>query len=118
MRSVEGGYDRVVEATGVLSVVEQALSAVRRGGAMMVFGVTPPGGTAAFEPFRVYNDEITIIGSMAVLASYGRAVEAVANGIVDADRMVTHTYGLDQFETALANVHGGEGIKTQVLPGP
>ncbi len=110
------GYDRVVEATGVLSVVEQALGAVRRGGTMMVFGVTPPGGTAPFEPFRVYNDEITIIGSMAVLASYGRAVEAVANGLVDADRMVTHTYGLDRFEDALANVRGGHGIKTQVSP--
>ena len=83
----------------------------------LVFGVTPPGATASFEPFRVYNDEITIIGSMAVLASYGRAVEAIASGIVDADRMVTQTFGLEQFDAALANVRDGRGIKTQVSPG-
>lgn len=112
----DGGYDRVVEATGVLTVVEQALNAVRRGGTVMVFGVTPPGGTAEFEPFRIFNDEITIIGSMAVLASYGRAVEAVADGLVDADRMITHTYGLERFEAALENVREGHGIKTQVSP--
>jgi 2-desacetyl-2-hydroxyethyl bacteriochlorophyllide A dehydrogenase len=112
----DGGYDRVVEATGVLSAVEEALGAVRRGGTMMVFGVTPPGETAAFEPFRIYNDEINIIGSMAVLASYGRSVDAVANGLVDADRMITNTFELGQFAAALDNVREGKGIKTHVTP--
>jgi 2-desacetyl-2-hydroxyethyl bacteriochlorophyllide A dehydrogenase len=112
----EGGYDRVVEATGVVSVVGEALSAVRRGGTMMIFGVSPPTETAAFAPFTVYNDEITIIGSMAILASYGRAVKAVASGVIDADRMVTRTFPLEQFENALESVRRGEGIKTQVSP--
>lgn len=53
---------------------------------------------------------------MAVSTSYRRAVEAVADGVIDADRMVTHTYGLEQFEAVLANVREGQGIKTQTSP--
>lgn len=110
------GFDRVIDATGVTSVVQEALGAVRKGGTLMIFGVTPAGETANFEPFKVYNEEITIIGSMAVLASYGRAVDLVARGAVDAGRMVTREYGLDKFAEALEGVRGGEGIKTQIVP--
>jgi len=33
-------------------------------------------------PFRVYNDELTIVGSMAVLRSFGAAVDLLASGAV------------------------------------
>jgi len=36
----------------------------------------------AVSPFRVYNDEITIVGSMAILRSFGRAVDQVAHPAV------------------------------------
>ncbi|HEX7405100.1 MAG TPA: zinc-dependent alcohol dehydrogenase family protein [Candidatus Nanopelagicaceae bacterium] len=110
------GFDRVIDATGVTSVVQEALAAVGKGGTFMVFGVTPAGEMAAFEPFRIYNEEITIIGSMAVLASYGRAVDLVANGAVDANKMVTSSYGLDNFKEALGGVRRGVGLKTQIIP--
>lgn len=112
----EKRYDKVIEATGVTAVAEQALKDVRKGGTMMIFGVSPVGETAAFEPFRIYNEEISIIGSMAVLASYGRAVEAVANGAIDASRMVTNVFGLDQFRESIEAVRRGVGVKTQIVP--
>lgn len=110
------GFDRVIDATGVTSVVQEALAAVGKGGTFMVFGVTPAGETATFEPFRIYNEEITIIGSMAVLASYARAVDLVAIGAVDANKMVTSSYGLDNFAEALDGVRRGVGLKTQIAP--
>lgn len=110
------GFDRVIDATGVTSVVEEAFKAVGKGGTLMVFGVAPAGETAAFEPFRIYNEEITIIGSMAVLASYERAVDLVASGAVDASKMVTSSYGLENFQEALDGVRRGVGLKTQIVP--
>jgi 2-desacetyl-2-hydroxyethyl bacteriochlorophyllide A dehydrogenase len=112
----KGGYDRVIDATGITSVVEEALNAVRKGGTFMVFGVTPGGEKATYEPFRVYNEEITIVGSMAVLESYGRAVDLVAAGAVDAAKMVTNKLPLENFGEALELVRGGVGIKTQIVP--
>ena len=69
---------------------------------------------ATIEPYRIYNEEITILGSMAVLNSYGPALDLLAAGAVDADRMVTHTFDLDDFDEALALVRQGAGLKVQV----
>ena len=38
----------------------------------------------------VYNDELTIIGSMAILHSFERARDVVAAGIIDGDALITH----------------------------
>ena len=64
----------------------------------------------------IYNQEITILGSMAVLNSYGPAIDVLAAGAVDTDRMVTHTLPLDQFDEAVALVRRGEGLKVQIAP--
>jgi 2-desacetyl-2-hydroxyethyl bacteriochlorophyllide A dehydrogenase len=109
-----GRYERVVEATGVALVAERAIDAVARGGTLMIFGVAPSGALARYRPFAVYNDEVSIVGSMAVLSSYGRAVDIVADGIVKVPKMVTHTFALDDFATALGTVRRGEGLKVQV----
>jgi hypothetical protein len=42
----------------------------------LLFGVARR-ATARFSPFAIYNEEM-VIGSMAVLHSFGRAVEALA----------------------------------------
>ena len=70
----------------------------------------------AVSPFRIYNDEITVLGSMAVLNSYGPAVELVAQGVIDTDTLITHDMSLDEFPQALENVRKGVGLKTQILP--
>lgn len=108
------GFDNVIEATGVTKVAEMAIDAVKRRGKLLLFGVCPPGEKAAFDAFKIYNEEITILGTMAVLNSYGPALDVLAAGAVDAERMVTHTFTLDQFPEALAVVRSGAGLKVQV----
>ena len=79
------------------------MDAVGKGGELMIFGVSPGGDKASYEPFRIYNEEITVVGSMAVLTSYGRAVDIVAAGGVDAARGDRHL-DLDGFADALEAV--------------
>ncbi|HEY3188055.1 MAG TPA: hypothetical protein VGJ70_11305, partial [Solirubrobacteraceae bacterium] len=67
-------------------------------------------------PFRIYNDEITVLGSMAVLHSFGPALELMATGAIDAGAMLSHTFSLDRFADALQAVRDGGGVKVQVLP--
>ncbi|GAA2678743.1 zinc-dependent alcohol dehydrogenase family protein [Streptomyces lunalinharesii] len=110
------GWETVIDCTGVIPVIEDGLGRVRRGGTFQQFGVAPSAATAAFSPFRVYNDEITIVGSMAVLHSFGRAVDLMAKGVVDADTMITHRYPLDDFDAALRTFLEGSGRKIQLRP--
>jgi threonine dehydrogenase-like Zn-dependent dehydrogenase len=67
-------------------------------------------------PFRVYNDEITVMGSMAVLHSFGPALDLMAAGAIDTQAMLTHDFPLDGFAQALQTVRDGAGVKVQVLP--
>jgi 2-desacetyl-2-hydroxyethyl bacteriochlorophyllide A dehydrogenase len=110
------GFDIVIEATGKTKVAEMAIDAVIRSGKLLLFGVCPPGEKAAYDPFKIYNEEITIIGSMAVLNSYGPAIDLLDAGAVDTARMVTHTFPIDQFDEAVALVRSGQGLKVQIDP--
>lgn len=110
------GFDCVIDATGVARAIESAFTAVKRGGKFMVFGVAPEEARVALSPFRIYNDEISIVGSMAVLNSYQQAVDLVSGGAIDTAAMLTMTLPLDGFSQALDIVRRGEGVKTQILP--
>lgn len=110
------GFDCVIDATGVVPAIEGAFGAVKRGGKLMVFGVAAREAMISLSPFRIYNDEITILGSMAVLHSYGPALRLVSSGALDVDALLTAALPLDEFPQALDMVRRGEGVKTQVLP--
>jgi NADPH2:quinone reductase len=115
-RNGSDGFDCVVDATGVPAVIQQALDAVRRGGKLMVFGVAPAEARVEISPFRIYNDEITVVGSMAVLYTFVQAIELLRAGAVETEPLLTHTFPLDEFEAALDAMRAGEGLKIQVLP--
>lgn len=110
------GFDCVVDATGVPAAIDMAFKAVKRGGKFMMFGVAPDEARVALSPFRIYNDEITIVGSMAVLNSYQQAVDLVSGGAINTQIMLTEAFPLEEFPHALDLVRQGKGIKTQILP--
>ena len=112
------GWEVVIDATGVVAAIEDGLGRVARGGTVLVFGVAPAEATARFSPFRVYNEEITILGSMAVLHSFERARDLLVDGAIDAEAMLTHRLTLDGFEEAIAAFRSGVGLKIQVVPAP
>ena len=110
------GWDVVIDATGVVPAIEDGLGRVARGGTFLMFGVANTDAIARFSPFRVYNDEIKIIGSMAVLHSFERALSLLAKGVIDCDAMITNRFRLDEYSTAIDTFLSGSGLKVQVGP--
>ena len=96
--------------------IEDALTRVKPAGYFQDFGVAPADKTAQFSPFRVYRDEITIVGTMAVLNSFGRAVELFEAGAINAKAMISHSFTLDDYAQALEMFRRGEGRKLQIRP--
>ncbi len=109
-------FEVVIDCTGVVAAIEDGFGRVRKGGTFLQFGVSDEGAEARFSPFRIYNEEITIVGSMAVLHSFERAGELFAGGAIDAEAMITHRLPLSEYPAALAAFRAGTGLKTQVLP--
>ncbi|KMS88446.1 zinc-dependent alcohol dehydrogenase family protein [Prauserella rugosa] len=110
-------FDAAVDCTGAAPAIEAAFDSLRRGGRLLVFGVAPEEARVSLSPFRIYNDEITIVGSMAVLHSYGAALNLVATGAIDTASLLTDSLPLERFPEALDLMRSGRGLKTQVLPG-
>jgi 2-desacetyl-2-hydroxyethyl bacteriochlorophyllide A dehydrogenase len=110
------GFDVVIDCTGVTEAIKDGLKHVMPGGIFLQFGVANKDAKVEIEPFWVYNKEITIVGSMAVLHSFDRAVELFASGVLNADVMISDRYSLENYADALTAFKSGKGRKTIVLP--
>jgi NADPH2:quinone reductase len=110
-------FDAAVDCTGAAPAIEAAFDSLRRGGRLLVFGVASEEARVSLSPFRIYNDEIQIVGSMAVLNSFGAALDLVASGAIDTAALLTDTLPLEEYPAALDLMRSGTGLKIQVLPG-
>src|SRR2546421_7450386 len=104
-----GAFGVAVDATGVPAAIEAAFGSLARGGRLMIFGVASADAAVSFSPFRIYNDEITVVGSMAVLNSFGAAADLMAAGAIDTRPLLGPPFALYQFPEALARARTGEG---------
>ncbi|MDX6235875.1 MAG: hypothetical protein QOG10_690 [Kribbellaceae bacterium] len=110
------GWDIVIDCTGVVAAIEDGLARVDRGGTFLQFGVSAEQAVANWSPYKIYNHEITITGSMAVLHSFERAADLFARGVLDADVMISDRFALDDYPRALEQFKSGIGRKIQVTP--
>ncbi|HYU04356.1 MAG TPA: zinc-binding dehydrogenase [Jatrophihabitantaceae bacterium] len=110
------GWELVVDATGNAAAIQDGLGRVGPGGTFLQFGVADYAARATIEPYKIYNQEITITSSMAVLHSYERAAELFATGVLDPSVFITDRLPLDQYAEAIETFRAGGGLKTQVLP--
>jgi 2-desacetyl-2-hydroxyethyl bacteriochlorophyllide A dehydrogenase len=110
------GWELVVDATGNQHAIQDGIGRVAPGGTFLQFGVADYAARVTIEPYRIYNKEITITGSMAVLHSYERAAELFATGLLDPDVFITDRLPLEDYSVALDRFAGGTGLKIQVRP--
>ena len=110
------GWEVVVDATGNGRAIQDGLGRVGPAGTFLQFGVAGYATRVTIEPFRIYNKEITITGSMAVLHSYERAAELFAAGVLDPATFITGRLPLPDYKLAIDRFAAGQGLKTQVLP--
>ncbi len=110
------GWDVVIDATGNEKAIQDAIGRVGRGGTYLQFGVADYAARATIEPYRIYNQEITITGSMAVLHSYERAAQLFAAGVIDPQAFISDRLPLHDYAAALQQFQDGKGRKILVTP--
>lgn len=111
-----GGWDVVIDATGNAGAIQDGIGRVAKGGTFLQFGVADYATTAVIEPYRIYNQEITITGSMAVLHSYERAAALFATGVLDPSVFISDRLPLEQYPQAIDRFKAGKGRKIVVQP--
>ncbi len=110
------GWDVVIDATGVVAAIQDGIKRVAKAGTFLQFGVTDYDARVEIDPYRIYNEEITITGSMAVNQSYERAADLYLDGVVPPEIFISDRLPLDEYGTALERFQAGIGRKIQVRP--
>ena len=114
-----GGADYALEAIGLVPTIELLPSLVRRGGTVVLVGMTPLGQRAGFDPLDIADRGISILGS-----NYGSCVAAVdfprlahlhLVGKLPVERLVSHRIELAEVDDALAALHRRERARSVIV---
>lgn len=91
-------YDVVIDATGVISVMERTLDFARFGGTVLFFGVPPAEKMMKLEAFKVFRKGLTVLSSFTSVRNSYQAVALLQSGRLDLSDLISHQLPLAQFE--------------------
>ncbi|MCD6538560.1 zinc-dependent alcohol dehydrogenase family protein [Candidatus Bathyarchaeota archaeon] len=120
IKELTGGYgvDVAIEAVGKPEAITQAMRATRRGGRLVIFGVSPEDAVWKVRPFELYDKELTIKTSYRSPYTFQRAVKIAVSGLVRLKPLISHVFKLDEihgaFEVAEKRLEGA--VKVLVKP--
>jgi (R,R)-butanediol dehydrogenase / meso-butanediol dehydrogenase / diacetyl reductase len=111
------GVDVVFDASGHTSVAPTLLRWLRAAGTAVIVGAYQP-GFHSVDLLEVMFAEITILGTRTYQRSdVEAAVDLVTTGRLDARRLISAIYPLDEAASALESLRRGEGMKVLIEPG-
>ena len=110
------GFDVVVEATGAPEVLARCTGLTRMGGTVLVYGMADADDLVPFSPYEIFARELTIKGSFAQIECFDRSLAYLRSGRVRTDGIVTHTFGLGDFEQALGATKLPGAVKAAIDP--
>ncbi|RJS85776.1 alcohol dehydrogenase [Candidatus Bathyarchaeota archaeon] len=120
IRKLTDGYgvDVAIEAVGSPKAITQAMRATRRGGRLLIFGVSPQEAIWEVKPFELYDKELTVTTSYRSPFTFQRAVRIAVSGMVRLKPLISHVFKLEEihraFEIAEKKLEGA--VKVLVKP--
>ena len=107
-------FDVVFEAAGVRPALDQALGSVEKTGVMVQVGVHDADATATFNPFRLYEREVRLIGSNSCADKFPAAVELMPDIRQDVSHLIGGSFSFWSFDEAVRSMEAGAAVKTQL----
>ena len=112
------GFSVVIEATGSPVAWQNAIASVRIGGLVLLFGGCAKGTTVPLDTHLMHYSELTMRGAYHHRpATFARAIELLAEGRLQPQRIISGETHLDGVEEALRSMMRRETLKMRVLPG-
>ncbi len=109
------GADVVIEAVGRAETVAQSFELVRRGGTIVLFGVSPEDMKLPISPFDIYQKELTVKGSYINPFVTDRAIDILASGKLEVEGLVTKKYSLGNLPDYFSKGKGSQDIKSLLV---
>lgn len=111
------GLDVAIECVGLPEIWEQIFSCVRPGGTVHFFGGCKSGSTVTFDTTKMHYGDIKMMSVFHHTPQYFRkALEYIASGDVEVEKLITDTLSLDRVEYAMQQHIEGKAIKFLIKP--
>ncbi len=105
------GADVVVDAVG--DQLGHALSAVRVGGRVLLFGMNSR-ARPSIRQYDITRNELTVLGVYVGSNVFPQAARILASGLVDLSPMISHRITLEELPSALDAIRQGRAVKVVV----
>ncbi len=110
------GADVVVECSGAVPAARQGLDIIRKKGFYSQIGIFKD-AEIPFDMEKVIQKEITVVGSRSQKpADWEPSLQLMADGLVNAEALVTKIYDISKWDEAYQHLKSGEGIKALLKP--
>lgn len=108
--------DVVIEASGHIGAVSDAITRLANRGTLLQMGVCNPEEHIHLHPYDLFDRELSLTGSQSLESSYPDAIRKIKSLPNLAERMVSHTFPLADFGLALEAARSEGARKVQILP--
>ena len=121
VRSVTGGRgaDYVFVAAGSAAAIEQGVTLVRRGGTLVVVGMTAEGVKVRFEALDIADNALRILGSkmgaVRLRLDIPILVDWYLQGRLKLDELISGRYPLHQINEAIASAASGAALRNVIV---
>ena len=110
------GVDVAIVATSSLKALEDAIEMVRKGVAIMMFGLPSKGAKIDLDMSKIYSKEITLVTSYAASDNDTKeALELIETSKIDVKQLVTHTYPIMDSQKAFDHARTGENAMKIII---
>ncbi|HSA76003.1 MAG TPA: zinc-binding dehydrogenase, partial [Nitrosarchaeum sp.] len=110
------GVDVAIVATSSLKALEDAIDMVRKGGAVMMFGVPSKDSKIILDMNKIYSKEITLVTSYAASDNDTKeALKLIESSEIDVKQLVTHTYTISESQKAFDHAKSGDNAMKIII---
>ncbi|MFT7392833.1 MAG: S-(hydroxymethyl)glutathione dehydrogenase/alcohol dehydrogenase [Candidatus Azotimanducaceae bacterium] len=113
------GADYVFVTVGSTAAIEQAIGIARKGGTVVVVGMTRTGDVVSIDGSGFAGDGKRVIGSFMGSTDLARDLprlsQLYADGDLHLDQLITATYPLDQINEAITSTRSGQARRNVII---
>jgi L-iditol 2-dehydrogenase len=110
------GVDVVIVATSSLKALQDAVTFVRKGGTIIMFGVPSKGTNVELDMSEIYSKGLTIVNSYAASDfDTAEALKKIESKQIDVSQLITHKYKLQDCQKAFEHAKSGENAMKIII---
>jgi len=94
-------YDVVIDATGVITLMNRTIDFARSGGTVLLFGVSPSGKNLEMEAFKIFQKGLTLLSSFTSVRNSFQAVNLLQTGQIKVEPLISHRLPLKEMPEAI-----------------